>query len=144
MKKIGTLIILSGMFFTSCCCNDKQQDKKSTNEIANTKEFALIGKKGKITFPEMKVETTYLSDSTLHWKTTNNKGVINEGDESVSYEQLTGNLHFLNWVEKNGYVISLVINTKEGKVKAFWSYHDESARGKRSSAFTDGKFEFVK
>jgi hypothetical protein len=143
MKKIGTLIILSGMFFTSCC-NHKQPNKKSTNEIANTKEFTLIGKKGKITFPEMKVETSYLSDSTLHWKTTNNKGVINEGDESVSYEQLTGNLHFLNWIEKNGYVISLVINTKERKVKAFWSYQDESARGKRSSAFTDGKFEFVK
>lgn len=143
MRKIATLILLSGLFFSSCC-NNKQQDKNSTSELVDSKDYALIGKKGITTFPEMKVETNYISDSTMHWKTTNNKGIVAEGDEKINYEKLTDNLHFLNWIEKNGYVISLIINTKDGKVKAFWSFNDENARGKRSSTFTDGKFEFVK
>lgn len=142
MKKnsILTLVIL---FFTTYA-NAQKLSKNSTNETANTKEYALIGKKGLTTFPQMKVETDYISDSTMHWKMTNSKGKTTEGNEKVNYEQLSDNLHFLNWVEANGYVISMTINTKEGKVKAFWSYADESARGKRGSAFTDGKFEFIK
>lgn len=143
MRKLGTIIILSGIFFTSCCSN-KLHCKNPTKELVYTKsDYALIGKKGITTFPKMKVETNYISDSTMHWKTTNSKGIVAEGDEKISYEKLTDNLHFLNWVEKNGYVISLIINTKDGKVKAFWSFNDEMARGKRNSTFTDGKFEFV-
>lgn len=142
MKKIITLLLLSGLLFTSCCT--KQQDKSLANASVDEKEFALIGKKGITTFPNLKVETNYISESAMHWKTTNSKGEIAEGDEKISYEKLSDNLHFLNWVEENGYVISLVINTKDKKVKAFWSYADENARGKRSATFTDGKFEFVK
>lgn len=143
MKRSTTLIFLSGLFLSSCCGS---QEPKNNNKNVNPNlgEFALIGKKGITTFPKMKVETSYLTDSTMHWKTTNSKGEIAEGDEKVSYEKLADNLHFLNWVEQNGYVISLIINTKDGKVKAYWSYADENARGKRSSTFTDGKFEFAK
>jgi hypothetical protein len=142
MKKVG-ILILSVLFFTSNS-NAQKHPKISKCEMVDAKKYALIGKKGITTFPKMKVETDYISDSTMHWKTTNSKGEIAEGDEKISYEKLSNNLHFLNWVEKNGYVISLTINTKDGKVKAFWSYANESARGKRGSAFNDGKFELVK
>lgn len=142
MKKIGTLLILSGLF--ASCGNNQQQEKCTTTETADAKDYALIGKKGISTFPDMKAEISYASDSTMHWKTTNSKGEINEGDEKFSYEKLTDNLHFLNWVEENGYVISVVINTKDKKVNAFVTYADEKARGKRGSIAREGKFEFVK
>lgn len=142
MKKIVLLALMLSFFttFTNAQNHPKSAESKTNNE----KEYALIGKKGITTFAMMKVETDYISDSTMHWKTTNSKGEIAEGDEKVSYAKLSDNLHFLNWVEKNGYVISLTIDTKDGKVKAFWSYANENARGKRGSAFNDGKFEFVK
>jgi len=81
----------------------------------------------------------------LHWKFTDNKGAVTEGDEKIDYKRLTDNLHFLNWIEKDGWTVSQIIDTKEGSVKAFWSFTDEnSKRGKRSSMFVDGKFEFIK
>lgn len=144
IKKIGILIIISGLFFTSC--NNQNSDKNSTTEIKESKlDFVLIGKKGIITFPEMKAEVIYISDSTLHWKTTDNKGVVAEGNENISYEKLTDNIYFLNWIEKDGWTVSQIINTKDGKVKAYWSFNDEkNLRGKRSSMFVDAKFEFAK
>ena len=118
-------------------------DSKTITE--ETTVFSLIGKKGIITFPEMKANVTYTSDSTLHWKTTDNKGVIAEGDEKISYKRLSDNLHFLNWIEKDGWTVSQIIDTKNETVKAFWSFEDDkSTRGKRSSMFVDAKFEFDK
>ena len=142
MKKIGLLTIIVLLFANFSYAQN--HSKSAASKTENAEKYALIGKKGLTTFAMMKVETDYISDSTMHWKTTNSKGEIAEGDEKVSYAKLSDNLHFLNWVEKNGYVISLTINTKDGKVKAFWSYANESARGKRGAAFNDGKFEFVK
>ncbi|PXY42446.1 hypothetical protein DMB65_03350 [Flavobacterium cheongpyeongense] len=104
----------------------------------------LVGKKGKITFPEMIAEVNYLNDSTLHWKTTSKEGIVVEGYEKMYYKKLTDNLHFLNWIEKDGWTVSQIIDTKAGTVKAFWSFADEkSQRGKRTSMFVDGKFEFI-
>jgi hypothetical protein len=144
-KKFVIIVILSGLFFTSCN-NNQQTETNSKKEIMDTTlDFALIGKKGLITFPEMKAEVNYTSDSTLHWKTTDTKGEVLEGDENISYKKLTDNIHFLNWIEKDGWTVSQIINTKEGTVKAYWSFNDEkSLRGKRSSMFVDAKFEFVK
>jgi hypothetical protein len=116
MKNIAILIVFTAFFLSSCCSVRPEQRKSSTKGRVDASEFALIGRKGISIFPQMKVETSYLSDSTLHWKTTTNQGVVAEGDEKVSHERLEDHLHFLNWVEANGYVLSLIINTKEGKV----------------------------
>ncbi len=145
IKKIGTLIIISGLFLISCNENQKKEKNVTRENNKTMEDFTLIGKKGIITFPEMKAEVSYISDNKLHWKTTDNKGVIAEGDENINYEKLTDSIHFLNWIEKDGWTVSQIINTKEGKVKAYWSFNDEkSLRGKRSSMFVDGKFEFTK
>lgn len=145
MKKIlktTIWLVLSGLFITACN-NQQENNADKTKEI--TMDYTLIGKKGKITFPEMKAEVNYSSDSTLHWKTTDNKGIVAEGDEQISYQMLSDNLHFLNWIEKDGWTVSQIIDTKNGTVKAFWSFNDEkSERGKRSSMFVDAKFELVK
>ena len=128
------------------CNNSKQETKiqgQNSDKVIETEQ--LIGNSGKITFPEMTAEVKYVNDSTLHWKTTDSKGIVAEGDEKMDYEKLTDNLHFLNWIEKDGWTVSQIIDTKKGTVKAYWSFADEkSIRGKRTSMFVDGKFEFVK
>ena len=145
MRKIVYTIAIA--IALSSCNNSKQENKKqgqNSDKVIQTEQL-LIGKSGKITFPEMTAEVKYLSDSTLHWKTTDNKGVVAEGDEKIDYKKLTDNLHFLNWIEKDGWTVSQIIDTKEGTVKAYWSFADEkSLRGKRTSLFVDGKFEFIK
>ena len=145
MKNVILIFAMAIMLF-ACNNNSKKNltmDSKTITE--ETTVFSLIGKKGIITFPEMKANVTYTSDSTLHWKTTDNKGVIAEGDEKISYKRLSDNLHFLNWIEKDGWTVSQIIDTKNETVKAFWSFEDDkSTRGKRSSMFVDAKFEFDK
>jgi hypothetical protein len=142
--KLGTLVCLCSLFLLSC--DNNQQDKNRASESATKQmDYALIGKKGIITFPEMKAEVNYTSDTTLHWKTTDQKGEVLEGDEAISYKKLTDHLHFLNWIEKDGWTVSQIINTKDGEVKAYWSFKDEkSARGKRSSQFVDATFGYAK
>ncbi|WBV52131.1 MoaF-related domain-containing protein [Chryseobacterium gambrini] len=123
-------------------CNQKNENLPQQNLSTNSD---LLGKKAVITFPEMKAEVIYHKDSTLHWKTTDKKGVVNEGDEKMDYQKLSENLHFLNWIEKDGWTVSQIVDTKAGTVKAFWSFADESStRGKRKSLFVDGKIEVVK
>jgi hypothetical protein len=145
MKKIVYTIVI--VIALSSCNNSRQENKtqEQNPDIIEETQKLLIGNSGKITFPEMTAEVKYLNDSTLHWKTTDSKGTLAEGDEKIDYQKLTDNLHFLNWVEKDGWTVSQIINTKEGTVKAYWSFADEkSMRGKRTSMFVDGKFEFIK
>lgn len=121
----------------------KQTDTKKMETRKN--DFSLVGKKGILTFSGMTAYVTYSSDSTLHWKTVNAQGVTNEGDEKISYKRLTENLHFLNWIEKDGFTVSQVIDTQNGTVKGFWSFNDaKSERGGRTAMFVDGKFVFEK
>ncbi|WP_230470589.1 MoaF-related domain-containing protein [Flavobacterium cheongpyeongense] len=144
MKTLFYFIAIS-LIITSCN-NSKQETNLQTQNTERLTELQqlLVGKKGKITFPEMIAEVNYLNDSTLHWKTTSKEGIVVEGYEKMYYKKLTDNLHFLNWIEKDGWTVSQIIDTKAGTVKAFWSFADEkSQRGKRTSMFVDGKFEFI-
>lgn len=132
--------------FSLNSCNNANTSTTEVKSESNTSEhLSIIGKIGKLTFPEATAEVTYLTNTSLRWKFTDNKGVVTEGDEKIDYKRLTDNLHFLNWIEKDGWTVSQIIDTKEGSVKAFWSFTDEnSKRGKRNSMFVDGKFEFIK
>jgi hypothetical protein len=113
-------------------------------EMKMVANYGLIGRKGHIVFPEMQAEVAYLSNKALHWKTTGNDGKITEGDEKIDYKQLAGHLHFLNWIERDGWTVSQIIDTKKGEVSAYWSFHDNtSERGKRSSTFLTGQFKYV-
>lgn len=81
-------------------CNNANNQNQTTVEKKQAVAYHLIGKKATISFPEMKASVSYTSDSMLHWKTTDKEGKIAEGDEKMSYQMLTDNLHFLNWIEK--------------------------------------------
>lgn len=96
-------------------------------------------------YPDFKAEVHYLTDSTLHWKTTSADGKINEADEKMFYKKLNEHQFFLNWIEADGISISQVIDTKAKTVTAFGTVADEkSPRGKRSSMNLEGSFEFIK
>lgn len=144
--KTKILAIVALTLFTMTSCKNADSPTTDTNsESINSESFSLIGKTGKLTFPESTAEVNYLTEDSLHWKFTDNKGVVTKGVEKLYYERLTENKHFLNWIEQDGWTVSQIIDTKEGTVKAFWSFADESStRGKRASMFVDGKFEFVK
>ena len=145
MKKVISILTFT---ITLISCNNSTQEtiiQEQNSDKVIDKQQLLIGNSGKITFPEMTAEVKYVNDSTLHWKTTDSKGIVAEGVEKMDYQNLTNNLHFLNWIEKDGWTVSQIIDTKKGTVKAYWSFADEkSLRGKRTSMFVDGKFEFVK
>jgi hypothetical protein len=105
----------------------------------------IIGRRAKIQFPEIAATVEYLTETSLHWKTIDKAGISAEADETISYERIAPHLHFLNWIEKDGWTVSQIIDTKENSVRAFWSFEDEkSDRGHRSSLFISGTFEFIK
>ena len=130
-----------------CTSNRKNDSSPETLVESDSlrRDYSLIRKKGQIVYPQFKAEVSYLTDSTLQWKTTDNNGVVHEGKETIVYRKLSDSMHFLNWIEEDGLTISQVIDTKNGTVHAFASLKDEkSTRAKRSGMALDGTFEFVK
>lgn len=140
MKRIALIMITVGLF-TMVSCKQNESTREEVKSEA-TISLDLIGKRGEISFPEMSAITDYTNEKTLHWSTKAKDGTVNQGDEQVSYKRLSEELHFLNWIEKTGFTVSQIINTKTGEVKAFWSWTNES--GKRESSFVDGTFKYVK
>lgn len=105
---------------------------------------ALLGREAVIQFPESTAQVSYSVRGDLIWRVTDKNGNVTQGNERLSYLQLSETLHFLNWIEKTGFTVSQIIDTENGKVKAFWSYADElTDRGHRASMFVDGTFRFV-
>lgn len=146
-KNLATIALLSLTATVFFSCNGKTEAPKeqTETEVTSNADLDLIGKKITITYPEMTATVTYESDSILHWKTTDLKGKVAEADEHFDYERLSENLHFLNWIEADGYTVSQIIDTKMGTVKSFLSFEDpKSTRGKRSSTTGEGTFVFEK
>lgn len=144
MKNIIAILTIS--FLSSCQTSHEKSttDNKLVSQKV-TEDYPLIGQQALLTYPEFKAEVSYLSDSTLHWKTTTSEGKISEGSEKVFYKKLNDHQYFLNWIEQDGLSISQVIDVKEGKVTAFGTFADDkSPRGKRSSITLEGTFDFVK
>lgn len=105
---------------------------------------ALLGREAVIEFPESTVQVSYSVCGHLIWSVTDKHGNVTQGNERLSYLQLSDSLHFLNWMEQTGFTVSQIIDTENGTVKAFWSYADEQGdRGQRASMFVDGTFRFV-
>lgn len=144
MKNL-TIILLSLIIFSAC--NNKEKQDKAT-AVKNNKAVdssTIIGKKAMLDYADFKAEVHYISDKEIHWKTTDSKGVLTEGHEKISYKRLNENLYFLNWIEKDGYTVSQIIDTKNKTVNTFTSFNDDkSPRGKRNSAFLPGRFEIIK
>lgn len=111
--------------------------------MENTDEYPLLGRRGKIVFPDRTAEVEYLDETHMHWKIKDDKNQTVEGDEKINYAQISEHQYFVSWIEETGFTVSQIIDTKTGEVKAFWSFADvKNGRGGRSSMFVTGKFEF--
>ena len=86
---------------------------------------ALLGREAVIQFPESTAQVSYSVRGELQWHVTDKNGNVTQGNERLSYLQLSDTLHFLNWIEKTGFTVSQIIDTDNGTVKAFWSYADQ-------------------
>lgn len=144
MRKILTTVITGiSLVFLSSCHQKAVNTPVDIMQMEETTDYSLLGRKGQIEFPEMKATVRYIDATSLHWETENAEGPVGVGDEKIAFEQLSDHLYFLNWIEETGFTVSQIINTKDGTVKAFWSYADDDAKGKRNSQFVDGKFTFI-
>ncbi len=144
MRKIISIVIMCTSLALLFSCTKKGTNTTEASSIANEiTDYRLLGRKGQIEFPEMRATVSYIDSTTLHWETEHGDGSVEVGDEKIAFEKLSDHIYFLNWIEETGFTVSQIINVKEGTVKAFWSYADDKAQGKRSSQFVDGKFTFL-
>jgi len=148
MKK--TIIAISCFTFAAFClgaCNgNKTTGSKTDSSVTKTAAapavIEIIGKTGTISFPQFKVDETFISDSTLHWKIVDEKGMITEADEKIKYKKINDHQFFVNWIEKTGLAVSQILDPKNGTATAFVSRADEkSDRGGRSANFFEGSFK---
>lgn len=103
----------------------------------------LLGRQAIIDFPDSHAEVRYTAQGDMFWRVQDAQGRVSEGREHLSYLQVSDSLHFLNWMEKNGFTVSQVIDTSQGTVQAFWSLADTRAGGgQRTSMFVEGRFRF--
>ncbi|SFC37106.1 hypothetical protein SAMN05421780_10512 [Flexibacter flexilis DSM 6793] len=148
MKKILVSFAVAGLF---AACQPKHEGQTSTastsvsDSVGQGEDYRLVGKNAVLEYPTFKAEVSYLTDSTLHWKTTSSDGKVEEGTEQVFLKKLNEHQYFLNWIEETGFTVSQVIDVKAGQVTAFGSFADaQSPRGQRSSVNLEGHFRFVK
>jgi len=88
----------------------------------------LLGKTAIVELPGVKLNVHYIDENNLHRKTD-----TNEAYETISYAKLSENIHFLNWIEKDGLTVSHIVDCKSNTVQSFLSWQDaESGRGARS------------
>ena len=93
---------------SACCC---KQDKCNTQDH----EITLIGHMATLSYPGLTANIKYLNDSTIYWKTTD---------------------------EKAGTTLSQVIDLEKKTVEAFLTFDD--AKGKRIAQMLEGTYELDK
>lgn len=142
-KATMVVVIASLVSMISSCNKPKAEDVIAAKEPV-TPPTEIMGRVGKITFPQFTVEETFVSDTVVHWKIQDPDGSIREANETISYKKIDNDIFFLSWIEQSGLTVSQVLHVKQGTVTTFVSRADEqSDRGQRSSMFLHGSFEFI-
>lgn len=120
---------------SACCC---KQDKCNTQDH----EITLIGHKALLSYPGLTANVKYLNDSTIYWKTTDEKGSVAEGTNRMVMKKIDGTKFFVSRIEKDGTTVSQIINLEKKTVEAFLTFDD--AKGKRIAQTLKGTFEVDK
>ncbi len=120
---------------SACCC---KQDKCNTQDY----EITLIGHMATLSYPGLTANVKYLNDSTIYWKTTDEKDSVAEGTNRMVVKKIDGTKFFVNWIEKDGTTVSQVIDLEKKTVEAFLTFDD--AKGKRIAQTLEGTFEVDK
>ena len=120
---------------SACCC---KQDKCNTQDY----EITLIGHMATLSYPGLTANVKYLNDSTIYWKTTDEKDSVAEGTNRMVVKKIDGTKFFVSWIEKDGTTVSQVIDLEKKTVEAFLTFDD--AKGKRIAQTLEGTFEVDK
>lgn len=120
---------------SACCC---KQDKCNTQDH----EITLIGHKALLSYPGLTANIKYLNDSTIYWKTTDEKDSVAEGTNRMVMKKIDGTKFFVSWIEKDGTTVSQVIDLEKKTVEAFLTFDD--AKGKRIAQMLEGTYELDK
>lgn len=120
---------------SACCC---KQDKCNTQDH----EITLIGHKATLSYPGLTANVKYLNDSTIYWKTTDEKDSVAEETNRMVMKKIDGTMFFVNWIEKDGTTGSQVIDVEKKTVEAFLTLDD--AKGKRIAQMLEGTYELDK
>ena len=140
MKQITFLSLNLLLLLALQACNSiNTRDNSKTTQKPINESIEIVGKSVTLTFPNFTVIDSIISDTTLHWKHISKNGIVNEGDELINYKEINDNCFFINWIEKTGLTVSMILDSKNGTATSFVSYADEkSQRGKRSASFNEG------
>ena len=120
---------------SACCC---KQDKCNTQDH----DITLIGHKATLSYPGLTANVKYLNDSTIYWKTTDEKDSVAEGTNRMVMKKIDGTKFFVNWIEKDETTVSQVIDVEKKTVEAFLTLDD--AKGKRIAQMLEGTYELDK
>lgn len=120
---------------SACCC---KQDKCNTQDH----EITLIGHMATLSYPGLTANVKYLNDSTIYWKTTDEKDSVAEGTNRMVVKKIDGTKFFVSWIEKDGTTVSQVIDLEKKTVEAFLTFDD--AKGKRIAQMLEGTYELDK
>lgn len=120
---------------SACCC---KQDKCNTQDH----EITLIGHKALLSYPGLTANVKYLNDSTIYWKTTDEKGSVAEGTNRMVVKKIDDTKFFVSWIEKDGTTVSQIIDLEKKTVEAFLTFDD--AKGKRIAQMLEGTYEVDK
>lgn len=120
---------------SACCC---KQDKCNTQDH----EITLIGHMATLSYPGLTANVKYLNDSTIYWKTTDEKDSVAEGTNRMVMKKIDGTKFFVSWIEKDGTTVSQVIDLEKKTVEAFLTFDD--AKGKRIAQMLEGTYELDK
>lgn len=82
----------------------------------------------------------YLSEDELAWTAQSKtaEGAPDHETEPYSSLKIGEGRYMVNWIEESGLVVSQIADFAEGKVYAFMTWPDESARGKRAQLLHKG------
>lgn len=120
---------------SACCC---KQDKCNTQDH----DITLIGHKATLSYPGLTANVKYLNDSTIYWKTNDEKDSVAEETNRMVMKKIDGTKFFVNWIEKDGTTVSQVIDVEKKTVEAFLTFND--AKGKRIAQMLEGTYELDK
>ncbi len=135
MKKNIIALTSLALLTSACCC---KQDKCNTQDH----EITLIGHRATLSYPGLTANVKYLNDSTIYWKTTDEKDSVAEGTNRMVMKKIDGTKFFVSWIEKDGTTVSQIIDVEKKTVEAFLTFDD--AKGKRIAQTLEGTFEVDK
>ena len=95
-----------------------------------------------LSYPGLTANVKYLNDSTIYWKTTDEKDSVTEEINQMVMKKIDGTMFFVNWIEKDGTTVSQVIDVEKKTVEAFLTFDD--AKGKRIAQMLGGTYELDK